>query len=88
MISTTISEVAGIIRSIAEVGTAVIAVTDAIGLTDVGATRKVQPIETKTYSTASKINSVCDIVLENIPKNNDSESQRAFRYVDSSIQFK
>lgn len=85
-----ISEIAGVIKSIAEVGTAVIAVTDAVGLTDINKTAK-PVIDTKTYSgTNTNINDVvksvsnlCDVV-SNVSSKNEN---RAFKYV-GSIQSK
>lgn len=83
-----ISEIAGVIKSIAEVGTAVVAVTDAIGLTDINKTAKPR-IDTKTYS-GTNINdvtkSVCDLcdVVSNVSSKNEN---RAFKYV-GSIQSK
>ena len=79
-ISTTISEVANVIKSIAEVGTAVVAVTDAIGLTEAN---KIKPIDTKTYSGISvndvtkSICNLCDVV-SNV---SDKNGKRAFSYV-------
>lgn len=77
-----ITEIAGVIKSIAEVGTAVMAVTDAIGLTD---TSKPKPIDTKTYSQidniANGVCGVCDAVSNLVEHGNSCD--RAFRYINS-----